>query len=98
MAALGGFPDLGRAVATRLDYWRLSGGDPPGHIEVAGGKDADAVTLAEDALAGLMRLVVTFANEATPYESEPHPAYAPHYSDYGHLARIAEWSAAGGEE
>jgi ATP-dependent helicase/nuclease subunit B len=98
MAALGGFPDLGRVVATRLDYWRLSGGDPPGHIELAGGKDADAVALAEDALAGLIRLVVTFANEATPYDSEPHPAYAPHYSDYGHLARIAEWSAAGGEE
>jgi ATP-dependent helicase/nuclease subunit B len=98
MAAWGGFADLGPAVATRLDYWRLSGGEPPGLIETAGGRDADAVQLAEAALAGLRRLVAEFANEATPYISEPHPVYAPHYSDYRHLARIAEWSAAGDEE
>jgi ATP-dependent helicase/nuclease subunit B len=98
IAAAGGFADLGQAVASRLDYWRLSGGEPPGEIEPAGGKDADAAQLAGEALAGLRRLIAKFADPATPYDSEPHPVYAPHYSDYGHLARIAEWSAAGGEE
>jgi ATP-dependent helicase/nuclease subunit B len=98
IAAWGGFPDLGTTIATRLDYWRLSGGEPPGFIEKAGGKDADAVDLAGEALNGLRRLIADFANPGTPYLSQPHPAYAPHYSDYGHLARIAEWSVAGGEE
>jgi ATP-dependent helicase/nuclease subunit B len=98
IAAWGGFPDLGTTIATRLDYWRLSGGEPPGFIERAGGKDADAAALAGEALAGLRRLIADFANPATPYLSQPHPAYAPHYSDYGHLARIAEWSVVGGEE
>jgi len=98
MAAAGSFADLGLAPAARLDYWRLSGGEPPGEIVTAGGNGADPLQLAEEALAGLRRLIADFANPATPYLSEPHPAYAPHYSDYAHLARIAEWSAAGGEE
>jgi ATP-dependent helicase/nuclease subunit B len=98
MARAGGFADLGPMAATQLDYWRLSGGDPAGEIATAGGNGADAPQLAEEALVGLRRLVAKFADPATPYESQPHPVYAPHYSDYAHLARIAEWSAAGGEE
>ncbi|MFM2044075.1 MAG: double-strand break repair protein AddB, partial [Pseudomonadota bacterium] len=48
--------------------------------------------------AGLRDLIRRFDDPATPYASVPRPDWAPRYSDYGHLARIAEWSAGGGEE
>jgi ATP-dependent helicase/nuclease subunit B len=40
-------------------------------------------------------LVARFDDPATPYRAVPWPDKAPRYSDYGHLARIKEWSVAG---
>ena len=37
-----------------------------------------------------------FSNPNTPYPALPWPAYGPHFNDYAHLERIAEWSTAGG--
>ncbi|HWA41799.1 MAG TPA: double-strand break repair protein AddB [Hypericibacter adhaerens] len=90
-----GFGALGDRRIRRLAYWRLSGGDPAGIIGLAGGKEAEPEALAVRALERLRRLIQTFADPATPYLSEPHPEYAPRFSDYAHLARIAEWSVAG---
>ncbi|MFZ1413533.1 MAG: double-strand break repair protein AddB [Defluviicoccus sp.] len=84
-----GFPGIPGAYRAALAYWRLSGGTPPGKIEPIGsGPD-----LVEAAAAGLGRLVAAFDRAETPYLAQPRPAAAPRYSDYGHLARVKEWSA-----
>jgi ATP-dependent helicase/nuclease subunit B len=71
-----------------LAHWAVGGNG-------AGGKDhpvkADPEQLAEDALAGLARLVSVFADPATPYLSLPRPAARPRYNDYAQLARVQEW-------
>jgi len=42
---------------------------------------------------------VYFGNPATPYSALPWPEFIPHFNDYKHLERVAEWSTAGeGEE
>ena len=38
-----------------------------------------------------------FDDPARGYLSQPHPARAPRFSDYGQLARVAEWDLAGEE-
>jgi ATP-dependent helicase/nuclease subunit B len=80
-----------------LEFWRLSGGDPPGERVPA---SSDIELLAETALAGLERLVAKFDDPATPYLSRPDSSRAPRWSDYEHLARVQEWSVidGGGDE
>ena len=51
--------------------------------------------MARAAIDGLARLIETFDDPATPYESRPRANWAPRYSDYEHLARVKEWSAPG---
>ncbi len=72
-----------------LSHWSVNGNRD-------GGKDipvrGDSEKLAEDALAGLIRLVDVFANPATPYLSLPRPAARPRYNDYAQLARVQEWA------
>ena len=46
-----------------------------------------------DATASLRALIQDFDNPARPYLSQPHPGAAPRFSDYGQLARVAEWAA-----
>jgi ATP-dependent helicase/nuclease subunit B len=44
------------------------------------------------------KMVAHFGNPATPYAALPWPDFIPHFNDYAHLERVAEWSTAGGEE
>jgi ATP-dependent helicase/nuclease subunit B len=94
IAAGGGFEGVPALAVAELSYWRLSGGDPPGEEETI--KDDPAV-IAAAALAGLERLITAFDDESTPYLAHPRPAKAPRYDDYGHLARVKEWSNAAGD-
>ena len=91
----GGFKGVPRSDVSSLEFWRLKGGDPAGVATTAGD---DPRELAENALAGLTALIAVFDDAETPYEARPRPAAAPRYSDYDHLARIKEWSAAGADE
>jgi ATP-dependent helicase/nuclease subunit B len=97
LAIQGGFKGVPAAPVSCLEFWRLSGGDPPGERVSASN---DIVLLATMAFAGLERLVVKFDDPATPYLSRPDPSRAPRFSDYEHLARVQEWSVidGGGEE
>ena len=52
---------------------------------------------ADTALARLTGVVLRFADEQTPYRSLVHPMWRTHYGEYDHLARVKEWSLAGGE-
>ncbi|MCZ6839761.1 MAG: double-strand break repair protein AddB [Alphaproteobacteria bacterium] len=93
MAAAGGFENVLPGSVGDLEYWRLSGGRTVGAVSSVGGDAPDE--LAQRAQAGLSRLIETFDDPATPYESRPRANWAPRYSDYEHLARVKEWSVSG---
>ena len=93
----GGFPGLVAAPPTDLVYWRLDGGDPAGEEKSIVRRNS-AAEMAQRALAGLKALVARFDDEQTPYRAHPAPQHAPRYSDYRHLARVGEWTAAAGED
>ncbi len=96
MIAAGGFPDVpADAPVAALEYWRLRGArDSAGEIRSVAD---DPAILAKEAMAGLVALVNLYADPDTPYLARPVPDKAPRYSDYDHLARVAEWAAAGDE-
>ncbi|MEX2296401.1 MAG: PD-(D/E)XK nuclease family protein, partial [Dongiaceae bacterium] len=98
MARAGAFAAIGDATGRDLvlEYWKLTGGEKPGEIKPIAAGDL-ALELALAAEQGLRRLVERFARRKTPYPSRPHPRFAPRFSAYDHLARVAEWSATGGE-
>ncbi len=91
IARQGGFKSVGKAEIAALEVWRLSGGAEPGKITAVAG---DPNGIAEQAMAGLLRLIAAYDKADTPYESRPRAAFAPVYSDYDHLARVQEWSSA----
>ncbi|WP_119679749.1 double-strand break repair protein AddB [Indioceanicola profundi] len=95
IAKAGGFDGVAAADVGNLAFWRLSGNDPAGEIKEV---REDLPALAEEARAGLIELIRLFDDPDTAYASVPRPGWAPRYTDYAHLARVAEWSAGGGEE
>ncbi len=92
IAREGGFGGIAAAPVERLTYWRLSGGDPAGERR----EIDEAEFLAEEALGRLAELVAHYDDPATTYAALPDPERRPRFSDYAHLARFAEWLAAGG--
>ncbi len=101
IAEAGGFEGVPAVAVAELALWHLSGRDPAGKVKPLADTDAELRLLIAEGLAGLRQLIARFDDEATAYLSVPRPEYAPRYSDYGHLARIKEWSVAGeggGEE
>ena len=95
IAEAGGFEGVPAAPVSAMEYWRLRGGEVGGEIRDAGG---DVPALISHALTGLGSLIAAFDSGDTPYEARPRPDQAPRFSDYEHLARVKEWSTAGGDE
>ena len=96
MAERGGFAGIdGKACAVHLAYWQANGlGEGGTAIEVK-----ESETLVPAMLALVARMAEHFANPSTPYSALPWPEFGPHFNDYKHLERVAEWSTAdGGEE
>ncbi|MDZ5646865.1 double-strand break repair protein AddB [Nitrospirillum sp. BR 11828] len=94
IALAGGF-GLRVPVVEQLAFWRLTGGEPAGQVVAL---KLDPARLAAEAVEGLRQLIDLFDQESTPYRSQPRPGMAPRYSDYLHLARVAEWSVGDGGE
>jgi ATP-dependent helicase/nuclease subunit B len=99
----GGFDniDAGASVA-ELAYVRLSGNNPPGEhksLELRI-KQNDTPQLPDDAAdyarTQLDALVRRFDNPDEPYRSLVLSMWTARYGDYDNLARVKEWSAAGG--
>ncbi|WP_291298908.1 double-strand break repair protein AddB [Elioraea sp.] len=88
MAEQGAFAAIGKVRASMLEYWRLTGGHAPAEVKPI---DDDVATLAAGAWKRFEELRARFADPATPYLARPHPHRAPEFSDYMHLARVAEW-------
>lgn len=93
IVAKGGFDGV-KGVASELVYWRVTGG---GKAPVSQKIFTGAEVLAAQAEDGLRALVASFDQAETPYRSQPRATALPRFSDYDHLARVREWSVAGGE-
>jgi len=99
----GGFRDIdaGSAVS-QLAYIKLSGNNPPGEERLlelkinARDTPQPPDTAAAEARQKLEALVRAFEDENQPYTSLDLPMWTNRYGAYDNLARIKEWSAAGG--
>jgi len=99
MAQLGGFGTSLAGPARALTYWHLTGGIEAGEEKALFKKSLDRIPdEAAAALASLGALIDAFDRFDKPYLSRPIPDQAPRFADYAQLARVAEWSAAGGED
>jgi ATP-dependent helicase/nuclease subunit B len=97
MLRRGGFQGLPALDPAEAVYLKLGGVDG-GAAKRAGGEKADIRKLAEKHFAELKRLLDDFAHQETPYLSRPFPKFASRFAEYDHLARVKEWSTAGGED
>ncbi|MDX6751118.1 double-strand break repair protein AddB [Geminicoccaceae bacterium 1502E] len=103
IALEGGFAEVHESGVAQVMLWSLKGGEEGGALldpALSRGREVrSAARLAEDARAGLEKLVRYFDDPAVPYVPVPRPEVAPRFSDYEHLARVAEWRGSeGGEE
>lgn len=94
MAKEGAFKGVPAEDAAELLYIRLSGGRAPGEARPL---KLDIPELIEKTMEGVNRLVVQYADPKRAYLSTPRPQFENRFSDYDHLARVAEWRG-GGEE
>jgi ATP-dependent helicase/nuclease subunit B len=97
MALAGAFGEALARPAGELTYWHLTGGFRPGELHTLFKGKAEAIeAVVEDLRERLPELLGAFDDPARAYLAQPHPAWAPRFSDYAQLARLAEWAA--GEE
>lgn len=99
----GGFADIDAGASVdELAYVRLSGNNPPGEHKALELKIRQNDTpqlpdqAADYARAQLEVLVRRFENPDEPYRSLVLSMWTARYGDYDNLARVKEWSAAGG--
>ncbi|MCH8926587.1 MAG: double-strand break repair protein AddB, partial [Proteobacteria bacterium] len=95
IARAGGFAELPAGPVARLEYWRVSGGEPPGERKPL---KLDAEAEAASALDGLRALIARYDDPETPYPARPRSDWARRFSDYRHLSRVKEWGAGGEDE
>jgi ATP-dependent helicase/nuclease subunit B len=99
----GGFADIDAGASVgELAYVRLSGNNPPGEHKTLELKTKQNETpqltddAADHARAQLEALIRRFENPDEPYRSLVLSMWTARYGDYDNLARVKEWSAAGG--
>ena len=76
----------------------LKGGEPAGEAKALAFKDGTPDSQADRALEKLTVLARRFDDENEPYRSLVHPMWTTQYGVYDHLARVKEWTSAGGED
>jgi ATP-dependent helicase/nuclease subunit B len=98
MAEAGAFgAELVGRVA-ELTYWHLTGGFDAGEARsLFKGDPTQIAEAVRTAATKLCHLIAAFERAEQPYLSTPHPDRAPRFSDYGQLARRAEWDVSGDE-
>jgi ATP-dependent helicase/nuclease subunit B len=98
MAEAGAFGEAVTGGAEELTYWHLTGGFEAGALRTLFKGSADAIAAAvSDARLSLAALIDAYDAANRCYLSQPQPGFAPRFSDYAQLARVAEWEAAGDE-
>jgi ATP-dependent helicase/nuclease subunit B len=84
----------GKPRAVHLSYWQANGlGDGGAQKPI---EDSDTLVAAMIAL--VHKMIAHFGDPATPYAALPWPEFSPHFNDYEHLERVAEWSTVIDEE
>ncbi|MBO9710892.1 MAG: double-strand break repair protein AddB [Caulobacter sp.] len=92
----GGFPEIGPREPGDLTYLRVTGRRPAGVEEVRASAGVESQEAAIKALNGLRELIERYDNPRQPYLSRVAPQFVhDHAGDYGHLARVFEWSTSG---
>lgn len=79
----------GKPRAVHLSYWQANGLGDGGRVVVI--EDSDA--LVSQMIALVQKMIDHFGDPATPYAALPWPEFIPHFNDYEHLERVAEWSS-----
>ena len=98
MAQERAFGEAIAGTAAELTYWHLSGGFYPGEVRALFKGDAAAISAAlAETRRSFGALIDSYDAPDRCYLSHPQPGYAPRFSDYAQLARVAEWAAAGDE-
>ena len=97
MLKRGAFADIGPLDAAGAIYFKLGGADG-GKEKPIRFKDADFGQVVEEHFAGLQKLLDRFRDPDTGYVSRPFPKFVARGTDYDHLARLAEWALADGDE
>jgi ATP-dependent helicase/nuclease subunit B len=98
----GGFKGIGAGSSVgELAYVRISGNNPPGEymplkLRIKNETPQPPDEAADYARAQLETLIRKFEIETEPYRSLNLPMWTNRYGSYDDLARIKEWSAAGG--
>jgi ATP-dependent helicase/nuclease subunit B len=89
------FDDIdGPARAVHVSYWQANGLGDGGAVKPI----EDSETLVPQMLALLHKMIDHFGDPSTPYAALPWPEFIPHFNDYKHLERVAEWSTGSEEE
>lgn len=89
------FEDIdGPAHAVHVSYWQANGLGDGGAVKPI----EDSETLVPQMLALLRKMIDHFGDPSTPYAALPWPEFIPHFNDYKHLERVAEWSTGSEEE
>ncbi|HTI82830.1 MAG TPA: double-strand break repair protein AddB [Acetobacteraceae bacterium] len=96
MLEAGAFGDGLTGQVDELVYWHLTGGYAAGESRPLFKSDPTAiVTAVAEARDALCSLIDAYDAPERCYLSQPQPGFAPRFSDYAQLARVAEWAAAG---
>lgn len=94
IAQAGGFGPKVRGTTASLDYLQLSGGLEPGKERGALGKDPQAGKLEDHLKAAFddfTALAAGWLLGEQPFRAKQHMVYGRRFSDFDHLARVAEW-------
>jgi ATP-dependent helicase/nuclease subunit B len=89
------FEDIDEAArAVHVSYWQANGLGDGGAVKPI----EDSETLVPQMLALVAKMIDRFGDPSTPYAALPWPEFIPHFNDYEHLERVAEWSTGSEEE
>jgi ATP-dependent helicase/nuclease subunit B len=89
IAAHGGFGDVPKAVASKLEYIKLSGGIPAGKST---GLNKEVSARVEDVEDGLKQLISAYGNDCQPYCANCEPERVDVEREYDYLSRWREWA------
>lgn len=93
IAREGGFSGVPAADVTELTYVTVRADFRVHVIGLKKPLEKSAMELADDALAGLTRLIRGYDNPEQAYLSAPRAQFVKYEGDYGRLARRAEWTS-----
>jgi ATP-dependent helicase/nuclease subunit B len=95
MIRRGAFKNAPRRTPVSARYLKL-GGAKGGAIRELEFKSQTFAEVADEHYGALVALIEQFSDAQTPYLSRPYSKFVGAFGVYDHLARIKEWSAAGG--